>query len=115
MPRTKKSVEDVPVAVTEEVVTDIEDSPVKEVVYTFQILGYVFLVGAVAAAVAWFIYVARWQKHHSDNIADDDGNSISEAEFYKATVRSQEYTICFQALVASVLLYFAFRHHYRHH
>ena len=110
MPRTKKSVENVPVAVTEEVVTDIEDSPVKEVVYTFQTLGYVFLVGAIAAAVAWFYYVARWQKHHNDDINDAD-----LSDFEKANVRADQYTICFQALVASCLLYFVFRHHYRHH
>ena len=110
MTKTKKNTKDIPVAVTEEVVTDIEESPVKEVVYTFQTLGYVFMVGAIAAAVAWFYYVAKWQEHKSDKLSGDAADDVQEA-----TLRSDQFTICFQALVAACLLYFVFRHHYRHH
>lgn len=112
MTKTKKNTKDIPVAVTEEVVTDLEESPVKEVVYTFQTLGYVFMVGAIAAAVAWFYYVAKWQKHHSDEI---DIESVNLTPYEEAIVRADQFTICFQALVAACLLYFVFRHHYRHH
>ena len=112
MTKTKKNTKDIPVAVTEEVVTDLEESPVKEVVYTFQTLGYVFMVGAIAAAVAWFYYVAKWQEHHNDL---GDQSTPTGTEVNNLIVRADQFTICFQALVAACLLYFVFRHHYRHH
>ena len=123
MPRSKKSVENVPVAATEEVVTDIEESPVKEVVYTFQTLGYVFMVGAIAAAVAWFIYLAQWvtkvynddRSYSTDQIEDGAGSGDHSYIDRKAGWSFEVTTLCFQALVASCLLYLVFRHHYRHH
>ena len=107
----KKSSE--PVEVVESVV-DLEAAPIESVVYTFQSVSYLFMLGAIGAAVAWFIYVAKWtdKVYTNEAVSTNDLNGTNDRKegFFFDVV-----TLCFQALVASVLLYFVFRHHYKHH
>ena len=83
------------------------EPPSRAAVASVQYLSYVFLIGAVAAAIAWMVYVAKWnmnvylpatrgQLSHPLNAEDELG--------------TERFTICYQAVVASTLVYFALRH-----
>ena len=93
----------------------MEEAP-KELKYSFQILGYIFLAGAIGAAVAWIYYVAIWAMEVYDKI---DGNDTNP-EFSNGDIKGKEaysnylIEISFQAVIASCLLYIAFRHHFHH-
>ena len=86
------------------------DKPSKAAVASVQYLSYVFLLGAVAAAVAWIVYVAKWNLHIYNEVSDGTKTSLS----VKDDLASDRYTICYQAVVASVLIYFALRHMHHH-
>jgi hypothetical protein len=70
------------------------DQPIK------MILG-LLPAGAVAALVVWFVYVGQYGK---------EGNSPDE----KQRTRSEKATIAFQAIIASVAVYYALHHHLTH-
>ena len=117
----KKESDSVPVAFTKEVVTDIEESPVKQVVYSFQSLGYLFMLGAIGAAVAWIFYLVQWvRKIYNNNavftaeVVDSDGAPFDQVSNRKEMFTFELMTVCFQAVVASSLIYFVFRHNYKH-
>ena len=86
----------------------------KELKYSFQILGYIFLLGAIGAAVAWIYYVAVWAMEVYNKIDGTDTNP----EFNNGDIKGKEaysnylIEISFQAVIASCLLYIAFRHHF---
>lgn len=88
------------------------EKPSKAAIASVHYLSYVFLLGAIAAVIAWMVYVAKW------NI--DVYNKVSSGEITGYPLDAQNalsperFTICYQAVVASVLFYFALRHmHHR--
>ena len=93
----------------------MEEAP-KELKYSFQILGYIFLAGAIGAAVAWMYYVAIWSMEVYDKV---EGTNVNP-EFNGVDTKGKEsysnylIDISFQAVIASCLLYIAFRHHFHH-
>jgi divalent metal cation (Fe/Co/Zn/Cd) transporter len=81
----------------------------------FEGVAFLFLLGAVAAAVAWMVYVAKfnidyYRKVNSNMTVADNitNNNIT----LKNTLTVDQYTICYQALVVSLLLYFSFKYHF---
>lgn len=64
------------------------------------ILG-LFPLGALAALVVWFVYVGQYGK---------DGNAPDG----ESRTNSEQSTIAFQAIVASVAVYYALHHHLSH-
>lgn len=60
----------------------------------------VFPLGALAAVVVWFVYVGKYGQH------GDQAGTYGEDQ-----TNSKNAEIAFQAVVASVLLYFALHHH----
>jgi len=101
MPRAKKKevVVEVDVKDEREPIIDVEKGQSKDLIYGFQILSWVFLLGAIGAAITWIVFVGLWAASGDDSL---ENNYLVDAE------------ICFQGSVASALLYFVFRHHYRH-
>ena len=69
-----------------------------KVALPLKMLLSVFPLGALAAVVVWFVYVGKYGQHGDQPDADDRSNS-------------EKATISFQAVVASVLLYFVLHHH----
>lgn len=64
-----------------------------------KMLFSLFPLGALAAVVVWFVYVIQYA---------NDGNTKKGAEDQTNTERAD---IAFQAVVASVLVYFVLHHH----
>jgi hypothetical protein len=83
------------------------EPPSRAAVASVQYLSYVFLVGAVAAAIAWMVFVAKWNINVYNHAAHGHLSYPLGAEDELATDR---FTICYQAVVASTLMYFALRH-----
>jgi hypothetical protein len=85
----------------------VEEKPVAGVLMGLNGVAYLFLATALAAGVAWIVFVAKARDHDmlgdSDTTPTDKGNS---------NIRTAD--ICFQAVVVSVLLYFVARHHFSH-
>jgi len=77
---------------------EVDAEPSREIFRVMQMLAYLFVLGALAAAIAWIYYVAVANK--DGDLGDDTGDSLETA------------TVCFQAAVASILLYFVTRHHF---
>ena len=81
------------------VIEEVEEVPEKGVLMGMNALGYTFIVTALAAAIAWIVYVAK--SVNNDTVGSNDAGAELET-----------ITVCFQAVVASVLLYFVARHHF---
>lgn len=82
------------------------EKPSRAAVASTHYLSYVFLLGAVAAAIAWMVYVAKWNIDVYNPVADGTKGALSARD----ELSDERFTICYQAVVASVLLYFALRH-----
>jgi len=72
----------------------------KEIASPLRMLLSVFPLGALAAVVVWFVYVGKYGQHGEQVASYAEGQS-----------NSQNAEIAFQAVVASVLLYFVLHHH----
>ena len=100
-------------------VEEVEERPVFGVVMGMNALAYVFLLGAVAAVVAWIVYVAKYNINFYRKVKDNEAPGPETVNTTTAPTGSvipmDQATISFQAAVASILLYFAFRHHFHHH
>ncbi len=72
----------------------------EKVALPLKVLLSAFPLGALAAVVVWFVYVGKYGQHgeQSDKYAEGQTNS-------------QNAEIAFQAVVASVLVYFVLHHH----
>ena len=78
---------------------EVDAEPSKEIFRVMNMLGYLFVLCALAAGIAWIYYIAR--ANNDDQLGDVDGaTSVTTAD------------VCFQATVVSVLLYFVSRHHF---
>ncbi len=82
----------------------IEEKPVAGVLMGMTGLSYLFVATALAAGIAWIVYVA---KSHSVTGESDSIVSAKQTESYLETI-----DICFQAAVVSCLFYFVARHHF---
>ena len=94
------------------------ENPSKSVVMGFEGVAFLFLLGAIAAAVAWMVYVAKFNidLYRKIDVDLDDATidgQITEGNFtLKNLLTIEQFTICYQAVVASILLYFAFKYHF---
>jgi len=70
--------------------------------------SYIFLIGALAAVIAWIVYVAKWNVNVYNKVAS------GEKTAYPLSARDQlatsRYTICYMATVATVLFCMVLRH-----
>ena len=80
----------------------VEEKPVAGVLMGMTGLSYLFIATALAAGVAWIVFVAK--SHNATGKAD---GAVVDTESYYETA-----TVCFQAAVVSVLFYFVARHHF---
>ena len=98
--------------VTKEV-EEVEEVPVKGVLMGMNALGYTFIITAIAAAIAWIVFVAYAAGNH---VLGDEVNPSPDSEKSKkqgkGATNLETADVCFQAVVASVLLYFVARHHF---
>lgn len=94
------------------------ENPSKSVVMGFEGVAFLFLLGAIAAVVAWMVYVAKfnidlYRKIDTDLADATIDGQIAEGNFtLKNLLTIEQFTICYQAVVASILLYFAFKYHF---
>jgi len=86
----------------------VEEKPVAGVLMGMTGLGYLFILTALAAGIAWIVYVA---KSHNTLGKSDNSNSPDAADL-AANDYTETATICFQAAVVSCLFYFVARHHF---
>ena len=87
-----------------------EGKPLEGVVKLMNALSYVFLLLIIASAIVWIIWVAYGRQ-------DNDGTQGATDKVLGSDNNVQIlYTIemAFEAVVASCLLYFVFRHHFSH-
>ena len=77
------------------------ENPTTTVLKSVNALSYLFVLTALAAGIAWIVYVAKAVDNKT--IGEDSTDHIE-------TTR-----IMFQATVVSILLYFVARHHFRSH
>ena len=96
--------------VTKEV-EEVEGVPEKGVLMGMNALGYTFIITALAAAIAWIVYVAYAVKHKVLGDEVFDAASLT-GDQGKGVTNLETADVCFQAVVASVLLYFVARHHF---
>ena len=109
------------------VVEETVERPTVGVLRSMHMLSIVFLLGAVAAVVAWFVYVAKYNINFYRKVRDnevpglntvdqvtvtDPATGLTTGPFTDSVIPMDQATICFQALVVSVLFYFALRYHY---
>lgn len=88
----------------------VEEKPIAGVLMGMTGLGYLFIATALAAGIAWIVYVAKSHGllgHHTTENVPGTGNVTDDAENYTDTI-----TVCFQAAVVSCLFYFVARHHF---
>ena len=88
--------------------TLLGENPSRAAVASVRYLSYLFLLGAVAAAIAWMVYVAKWNIKVYNKAADGTITTIPLSA--ENELAAERFNICYQAVVASSLLYFALRH-----
>lgn len=97
-----------------------EGKPLEGVVRTMTALSYFFLLLIVASAVAWIVFVAKGRQDKP--VLNDANGQVSDAVVdNRETLGDNNQTqikntidVCFQAVVATSLVYFVFRHHFSH-
>ena len=124
MPRTKSPRKTVrapsPVRKVEAFVGDVDLEPTKEVFMAMHGLSLLILLFGLAAAICWIYYVAHAVDNNAIGGSSGRGNNdttVAAGENTPAGETRQVDTIrvMFQGVVASSLLYFVARHHYRSH
>jgi len=93
------------------------ESVEKNVVEQLNRVSVVFLLGAVAAAIAWMVFVAKYSLNFYNELDEKETiNSFLNSNTIKAknVETINQYTICFQAVVASALVYLTLRHMHMH-
>jgi hypothetical protein len=91
-------------------VQEVEKIPTAGVLMGVNAVGYTFVVLAVAAALAWLVFVIK--ADYNGVLGEEFTESLAKNS--KGTVNLATADVCFQALVASILLYFVARHHFSH-
>ena len=86
-----------------------EGKPLEGVVKLMNALSYVFLLLIIASAIVWIIWTAYGRQDKPETAPDSkllgDGSQ---------TQVNETRTVAFQAVVATSLVYFVFRHHFSH-
>lgn len=92
------------------------EKPTDSVLMGFEGVAFLFLLGAVAAAIAWMVYVAKFNIELYNNTVDNNVSLDGQIREGNITLKNlltiEQFTICYQAVVASILLYFAFKYHF---
>ena len=88
----------------------VEEKPVAGVLMGMTGLGYLFILTALAAGIAWIVYVAKSHGVLGHNTGV--GNSPDDPVADNSKDYSETYDVCFQAAVVSCLFYFVARHHF---
>lgn len=89
----------------------VEEKPVAGVLMGLNGVAYLFLATALAAGIAWVVFVAK--ARDNDMLGDNQPDSgVASTNKGNSNIRTAD--ICFQAVVVSVLLYFVARHHFSH-
>ena len=90
-----------------------EGKPLEGVVKLMNALSYVFLLLIVASAIVWIIWVAygRQEKEYYNHLTGDPNKALGKDNLYQV-FNTQK--VAFQAVVATSLVYFVFRHHFSH-
>lgn len=94
------------------------EKPSQSVIMGFEGVAFLFLLGAIAAVVAWMVYVAKFNLDVYRKIDTDLDDATIEGQIAAASfslkdlLTVEQFTICYQAVVASLLLYFAFKYHF---
>ena len=83
----------------------VEEKPVAGVLMGMTGLGYLFILTALAAGIAWIVYVAKSHGSLGTDAAEEAG--VGGVGNYLETI-----DVCFQAAVVSCLFYFVARHHF---
>lgn len=81
----------------------VEEKPVAGVLMGMTGLSYLFVATALAAGIAWIVFVAKG--HNA--LGNNESLATDVNESYHNTT-----TVCFQAAVVSCLFYFVARHHF---
>lgn len=100
------------------------EKPSNHILMGFEGVSFLFLLGAISAAIAWMVYVAKFNLDFYNKVdmsTSIDGNvNGTDAARTGATISVtdtltvNQFTICYQAVVASLLLYFSFKYHFSH-
>ena len=90
-----------PVRDTEYLINEVDAAPSREIFMVMNYVGYLFVLTALAAGIAWIYYTAKAKDE--GKLGDNDDRRVDTA------------SICFQAAVVSALLYFVARHHFHQH
>ena len=93
------------------------ERPSDHVLKGFEGVAFLFLLGAIAAVVAWIVYVAKFNIDFYKNVDNSKtvAQNIAQGDIsLKNALTVEQYTICYQAVVSAVLLYFAFKYHFAH-
>ena len=89
----------------------VEEKPVAGVIMGMTGLSYLFVLTALAAGIAWIVFVAKARTH---NVLGDDAYDLTgptgDQPIGESNLNTS--TVCFQAVVVSVLFYFVARHHF---
>jgi dihydrodipicolinate synthase/N-acetylneuraminate lyase len=92
------------------------EKPDESVIMGFEGVAFLFLLGAIAAVVAWMVYVAKFNLHLYKKATDGDGDITAQINASNFTLKDvltiDQFTICYQAVVMAALLYFAFKYHF---
>lgn len=116
MPETKKRSPGRPRKSTVGKIEKTLEKPTESVLMGFEGVAFLFLLGAVAAVIAWMVYVAKFNIDLYNNTTGGNQNLDQQINAGNITLKNlltiEQYTICYQAVVASLLLYFAFKHHF---
>ena len=83
----------------------VEEKPVAGVLMGMTGLGYLFILTALAAGIAWIVYVAKSHNVLGKDVVD--AGAVTDPHDYTDTI-----DVCFQAAVVSCLFYFVARHHF---
>jgi len=88
-----------------------EGKPLEGVVKLMNALSYVFLLLIVASAIVWIIWVAYGREEKDKESTKKEDKALGKE--YQEQIKSTR-KVAFQAVVATSLVYFVFRHHFSH-
>lgn len=94
---------------------ELEERPAKELLLSLNGISYVFALFALACAIAWIYYLVEAIDNNAIGGPSGRGKGANEAAANAApgeTRQADTIDAMFQAVVASVLLYAVFRHHF---
>jgi len=74
--------------------------------HLYILTSYVVLIGALAAAITWMVYVTRWNINVYNPVSGGTKATLNARD----ELADEQFTICYQAVVTSPLLYFALHH-----